>query len=66
MQRKQRMSIILSNDARIGYGEMESIQKGDNVSLGQTIALTIARAVVSDRILILDEATSSVDTRLWR
>ncbi|EMF0151091.1 multidrug efflux ABC transporter subunit EfrB [Enterococcus hirae] len=47
-----------------GY-EMEINAEGDNVSLGQKQLLTIARAVVSDpKILILDEATSSVDTRL--
>lgn len=47
-----------------GY-EMEINSEGDNVSLGQKQLLTIARAVISDpRILILDEATSSVDTRL--
>ncbi|WP_430603280.1 ABC transporter ATP-binding/permease [Enterococcus sp. DIV0724b] len=47
-----------------GY-EMEISSEGDNVSLGQKQLLTIARAVISDpRILILDEATSSVDTRL--
>ncbi|MHC5268245.1 ABC transporter ATP-binding protein [Enterococcus sp. LJL98] len=39
--------------------------EGDNVSLGQKQLMTIARAVISDpKILILDEATSSVDTRL--
>ena len=39
--------------------------EGDNVSLGQKQLLTIARAVISNpKILILDEATSSVDTRL--
>lgn len=47
-----------------GY-EMEINSEGDNVSLGQKQLLTIARAVISDpKILILDEATSSVDTRL--
>ncbi|WP_321385781.1 ABC transporter ATP-binding protein [uncultured Enterococcus sp.] len=47
-----------------GY-EMEINAEGDNVSLGQKQLLTIARAVISDpKILILDEATSSVDTRL--
>lgn len=47
-----------------GY-DMEINAEGDNVSLGQKQLLTIARAVVSDpKILILDEATSSVDTRL--
>ncbi|WP_207941423.1 ABC transporter ATP-binding protein/permease [Enterococcus sp. DIV2402] len=39
--------------------------EGDNISLGQKQLMTIARAVISDpKILILDEATSSVDTRL--
>ncbi|MEO1768185.1 ABC transporter ATP-binding protein [Candidatus Enterococcus ferrettii] len=47
-----------------GY-EMTINSEGDNVSLGQKQLLTIARAVISDpKILILDEATSSVDTRL--
>lgn len=36
----------------------------DNISIGQKQLLTIARTVLSDKkILILDEATSSVDTR---
>jgi ATP-binding cassette subfamily B protein len=36
----------------------------DNISQGQMQLLTIARAVLADpRMLILDEATSSVDTR---
>jgi ATP-binding cassette subfamily B multidrug efflux pump len=39
-------------------------EEGDNVSAGQKQLLTIARAFLSDpAILILDEATSSVDTR---
>lgn len=47
-----------------GYN-MQINEEGDNVSLGQKQLLTIARAVISDpKILILDEATSSVDTRL--
>ncbi|MGX7197056.1 ABC transporter ATP-binding protein [Enterococcus olivae] len=47
-----------------GY-EMVINSEGDNVSLGQKQLMTIARAVISDpKILILDEATSSVDTRL--
>ncbi|GFK23888.1 multidrug efflux ABC transporter subunit EfrB [Tetragenococcus halophilus] len=47
-----------------GY-DMEIASEGDNVSLGQKQLLTIARAIISDpEILILDEATSSVDTRL--
>ena len=38
--------------------------EGDNISAGQKQLLTIARAFLADpSILILDEATSSVDTR---
>lgn len=47
-----------------GYN-MEMNQESANVSLGQKQLLTIARALLADpKILILDEATSSVDTRL--
>ncbi|WP_165210869.1 ABC transporter ATP-binding protein [Streptococcus tangpeifui] len=47
-----------------GYN-METNQESSNVSLGQKQLLTIARALLADpKILILDEATSSVDTRL--
>ncbi len=46
-----------------GY-EMELNEDATNVSLGQRQLLTIARAILADNsILILDEATSSVDTR---
>ncbi|MDR2525823.1 MAG: ABC transporter ATP-binding protein/permease [Oscillospiraceae bacterium] len=46
-----------------GYG-MEINEEANNISQGQKQLLTIARAVLADaRILILDEATSSVDTR---
>ena len=39
-------------------------EEASNVSQGQKQLLTIARAILADpRILILDEATSSVDTR---
>ena len=39
-------------------------EEGDNISAGQKQLLTIARAFIADpAILILDEATSSVDTR---
>ena len=40
-------------------------QEASNVSLGQKQLLTIARTFIADpKVLILDEATSSVDTRL--
>ncbi len=46
-----------------GY-EMELNEEASNVSQGQKQLLTIARAILADPpILILDEATSSVDTR---
>ncbi|MEG1416846.1 MAG: ABC transporter ATP-binding protein, partial [Clostridium sp.] len=46
-----------------GY-KMELNEEASNVSQGQKQLLTIARAILADpKILILDEATSSVDTR---
>jgi len=46
-----------------GYNMMLD-EEASNVSQGQKQLLTIARAILSDpKILILDEATSSVDTR---
>ena len=46
-----------------GYN-MELNEEATNVSQGQKQLLTIARAILADNpILILDEATSSVDTR---
>ena len=46
-----------------GY-KMELGEDATNISQGQKQLLTIARAILADRpILILDEATSSVDTR---
>ena len=46
-----------------GY-QMELNEEASNVSQGQKQLLTIARAILADpKILILDEATSSVDTR---
>jgi ATP-binding cassette subfamily B protein len=46
-----------------GYAS-ELTERGDNLSQGQRQLLAIARAILADpAILILDEATSSVDTR---
>ncbi|MFV0382098.1 MAG: ABC transporter ATP-binding protein [Breznakia sp.] len=47
-----------------GYDTLINEEAG-NISLGQKQLLTIARAMIADpKIIILDEATSSVDTRL--
>ena len=47
-----------------GYDALVN-EEGDNISQGEKQLLTIARAVLRDPpVLILDEATSSVDTRL--
>ena len=47
----------------LGY-KMELNEEATNISQGQKQLLTIARAILADNpILILDEATSSVDTR---
>ena len=45
-----------------GYG-MQINEEADNISSGQKQLLTIARAMLADKpVLILDEATSNVDT----
>lgn len=49
-----------------GYDSLIN-EEGNNISQGEKQLLTIARAILKDpQILILDEATSSVDTRLER
>ncbi|MDB2392842.1 ATP-binding cassette domain-containing protein, partial [Acidimicrobiaceae bacterium] len=49
-----------------GYDTIVS-EGGNNLSLGQRQLLAIARAALSDpALLVLDEATSSVDTRTER
>lgn len=49
-----------------GYNSLIN-EEANNVSQGEKQLLTIARAILKDpQILILDEATSSVDTRLER
>ena len=63
------MAISLSQakefvDKTEGGKEHRIVQLGKNVSAGQKQLLTIARAMLQDApMLILDEATSSVDTR---
>ena len=49
-----------------GY-QMELNEETSNISQGQKQLLTIARAILADnKIMILDEATSSIDTRTER
>ena len=49
-----------------GYDSLIN-EEANNISQGEKQLLTIARAIIKDpRILVLDEATSSVDTRLER
>lgn len=57
------MPIHLFETQPKGY-DMIINEESNNISQGQKQLLTIARAILADpKILILDEATSSVDTR---
>lgn len=59
MSNCHKMIVRMSN----GY-DTELMQSGQNLSQGQRQLLSIGRALLADpKILILDEATSSVDTR---
>ncbi|MEM9516910.1 MAG: ABC transporter ATP-binding protein [Actinomycetota bacterium] len=52
---------------RLPQGYDTVLEGGESLSQGQRQLLTIARAIVSDPdVLVLDEATSSVDTRTER
>ncbi len=54
---------MLSHSLPDGYDTVIN-DEGDNISTGEKQLITIARAFLADpSILILDEATSSVDTR---
>ncbi|MGI9622831.1 MAG: ABC transporter ATP-binding protein [Acidimicrobiales bacterium] len=52
---------------RLPNGYDTVLERGESLSQGQRQLLTIARAIVADPdVLVLDEATSSVDTRTER
>ncbi len=60
---KQASAHEFINNLPQGYDTMMT-ERGSNLSQGQRQMITIARAIVADpKMLILDEATSNVDTR---
>ena len=62
-RRARRTCTISSRTLPHGYDTVIN-EDASNISAGQRQLLTIARAILADRrMLILDEATSSVDTR---
>ncbi len=65
MERAAKMSNCHRMITRLAKGyDTELTESGQNLSQGQRQLLSIARAFLADpKILILDEATSSVDTR---
>ena len=62
------MRSLLNDISTLSHGYDSMInEESNNISQGEKQLLTIARAILKNpRILILDEATSAVDTRLER
>jgi len=56
-------TVEMTSGTPLGY-DTELVSNGTNLSQGQRQLLAIARAAISDPpVMILDEATSSIDTR---